>query len=192
MSNSKFINNIKNFPLLSFDTAELISQSNLFFNNSGTFTTLNAYNSLLNFLNDTFISNSLHESDGGGFARLQIGIATFENCKFENNSAVGGAAIWSSDATLEIINSKIFFNRAIRTENGGILSITGGITKIENTEISFNEGGGIISYGGRINLINCTLDSNSVVGNGGGIFSFNSHSILSFIYYLIFLIFSFF
>jgi hypothetical protein len=125
----------------------------------------------------TVAHGSVSDDRGGGIRNSGTATVNISNLKVVNNSSfanvggAGGAGIYNqSTGTININNSTVDLNHAgPHTSGGGILS-AGGTVNVVNSTISNNTAQGIsVSGAANINFINSTLSL-----NGDGIFTVGS------------------
>lgn len=125
------------------------------------------------------LTNSSATLYGGG-AYNGSGTLSLTNCVISGNLANtagnanspsgGGGGVFSSDRTN--INGCLILNNVVEPNNvgqagGGILGF-GGTINVVNTTIAGNTGSGVATQAATINLLNCTIAYNTIFGVDGG------------------------
>ncbi len=123
------------------------------------------------FVTDSIFSGNVADSLGGGI--FSSGSLFLTNSTFTENRTLfdGGAGIYNgNNATVESCN---FSNNISAAGGGGILNV--GTMDIYTSTIDNNtasDGGGIFNFGaGTATIENSTINSNSVINVGGGVFN---------------------
>ena len=114
-----------------------------------------------------------HADSGGAIYNGNSGTDSLTYCSFSYNSASScGGAIYNRVATLNLNNNNFVKNTATANNGGAIYNIEGNIN-IDKNSFSYNTavvGGAIYSNSNTVSLDNSGFSSNNA-GNGGAIFS---------------------
>jgi CSLREA domain-containing protein len=156
----------------------------------GTGGIINDNGATLTVTNCTINANATSVGLGGAIYNNSTGSVNVSNCTMSGNSASRGGAIFNnSTATVNVTDSTFSNNQSIGTSNaggGGIYNNSTGALNITHCTFGHNSaiasgtnngsGGGIYNEGGAVNVLNSTIEQNSVQlpsGNssGGGIFN---------------------
>ncbi|MBU4486961.1 MAG: chitobiase/beta-hexosaminidase C-terminal domain-containing protein, partial [Candidatus Delongbacteria bacterium] len=135
----------------------------------------------LKFAKKIFTSNAA-EYVGGAIHNYESKLL-IENCRFGNNKAFNGGAVYSSDNAISNYINNIFINN--RAVNGGVLFTTSSSDVFVNNTVVMNtamQGGGF--YFGYLSGVNSYLFNNIIYGNsantGNQIYSDNSSALMEF------------
>jgi parallel beta-helix repeat protein len=133
----------------------------------------------------TVSQNSGYYSGGGVYA--YSGSVTLEGCTVSGNTlswgggTSGGGIYVNSSSSLVLTGGSVSGNAA-RTYGGGVmsyghLSATDVVVSGNSVTATSSRGGGIYGENYTLQLVNCTVSSNTSGGNGGGLWTSNSASL---------------
>ena len=182
-NNSKFINNTGiNYGMFDGNVPMLGFFNLYFYNNTGkyvisyrfylsplrncTFIKNNATVSVLYLTGNIFDSTFEDNTGVKGGAIYLDGAYTVNNCKFKNNNATNGGAIYAVQNRASIVDCEFNDNTAL---NGGAIYNTKDYLIVQNTTFNGNNatinGGAIFSTGNWFSEINCTFNHNNAHNN---------------------------
>ena len=149
--------NAKNGTLLNITGHSNVTLRNIIFQNFKN-TTIKIDNSNVNFIDCSFIDNSVTDGDGGAIY-VNGGSVTLNNCNFTNNKAITTGAITS----FSLFNDD--------GEGPGGINSQGGAISLNNTKSNFNncnfinnratDGGALYIISGSNNFTNCKFTGNT-------------------------------
>ena len=195
ITHNKFINNV---VLLAGGVMVLLYSHdikivyNLFIENSArrggvVYTALNGFTSnalpriakIVIVAGNEFINNSA-EIDGGVLHTNKYNLS-ISYCKFINNSASNGGALWSQDSSIvEVIGSNFLHSKVL--SNGGAINVLKGALKISNCSFDHNVGkdGGVI-YADQTNteITESIFEDNKTEDDGGTVLIKKQYSLLT-------------
>ena len=141
---------------------------------------------------DCVFDGNFGGSFGGAFDMATGVAATFERCRFTNNSAAraGGIEIFGG-SSVKVYNSLFQGNISTSSSGGGAMFISGSSPQIRNCTIlnnvaNFNPTGGILGSSATPSIVNCIVDQNLGQGGASGTTAQISPSNLSVTYSLVF------
>jgi len=124
------------------------------------------------------VSGGMNNQSGGGI--YNGGTLTITNCTFTNNTSGSEGGAIANPGTLTLTNSTISDNTAPfggGIDNEGILTVNGSTLESNMANNAGGYGGGIYNYDAMATLNNATVEMNSAVADGGGIFNTSSSTL---------------